>query len=89
MIRIAIQNDNLKPYNNSILGTYIRCEMSQAAAVQLNNNIKTQQRLMVEEDCRQQIAFTAPHTQNYLEPVLAMSRPVTYTHLTLPTKRIV
>ena len=64
MIRMAIQNDNLKPYNYSILGTYIRCEMSQAAAVQLNNNIKTQQRLMVEEDCRQQIAFTAPHTQN-------------------------
>jgi len=29
---------------------------------------------MVEEDCRQQIAFTSSHTQDYLEPVLAMSR---------------
>jgi ornithine decarboxylase len=48
--------------------------MSPVAAVKLDNNIKTQQRLMVEEDCRQQIAFTSPHTQDYLQPVLAVSR---------------
>jgi ornithine decarboxylase len=48
--------------------------MSPVAAVKLDNNIKIQQRLMVEEDCRQQIAFTSPHTQDYLQPVLAVSR---------------
>ena len=48
--------------------------MSQATAIKLDSDIKTQQRLMVEEDCRQQIAFTSSHTQDYLEPVLAMSR---------------
>jgi len=44
------------------------------AAVKLANSNKAQRRLMVEEDCRQQIAFTSSHTQDYLQPVLAMSR---------------
>ncbi|MGB2154903.1 MAG: type III PLP-dependent enzyme [Porticoccaceae bacterium] len=44
------------------------------AAVKLANSNKVQRRLMVEEDCRQQIAFTSSHTQDYLQPVLAMSR---------------
>ncbi|MGB0669125.1 MAG: type III PLP-dependent enzyme [Porticoccaceae bacterium] len=44
------------------------------AAVKLANSNKVQRRLMVEEDCRQQIAFTSSHTQGYLQPVLAMSR---------------
>ena len=48
--------------------------MSQAAAIQIDSGAKTQQRLMVEEDCRRQIAFTSSHTQDYLEPVLVMSR---------------
>lgn len=44
------------------------------AAVKLANSNKVQRRLMVEEDCRQQISFTSSHTQGYLQPVLAMSR---------------
>lgn len=48
--------------------------MSLAAAVKLTNGDKTQRRLMVEEDSRQQIAFSAPHTEDYVQPVLVMSR---------------
>lgn len=48
--------------------------MSLATAVKLTNDDKTQRRLMVEEDSRQQIAFTAPHTKDYSQPVLVMSR---------------
>ena len=48
--------------------------MSLATAVKLTNDDKTQRRLMVEEDSRQQIAFTAPHTEDYSQPVLVMSR---------------
>ncbi len=48
--------------------------MSLAAAVKLTNGDKNQRRLMVEEDSRQQIAFTAPHTEDYIQPVLVMSR---------------
>lgn len=48
--------------------------MSLAAAVKLTNGDKTQRRLMVEEDSRQQIAFSAPHTEDYMQPVLVMSR---------------
>ncbi len=48
--------------------------MSLATVVKLTNDDKTQRRLMVEEDSRQQIAFTAPHTEDYSQPVLVMSR---------------
>ena len=48
--------------------------MSLANAVKLTNDEKTQRRLMVEKDSRQQIAFTAPHTEDYSQPVLVMSR---------------
>ena len=48
--------------------------MSLATAVKLTNDDKTQRRLIVEEDSRQQIAFTAPHTEDYSQPVLVMSR---------------
>ena len=48
--------------------------MSLATVVKLTNDDKTQRRLMVEEDSRQQIAFSAPHTEDYSQPVLVMSR---------------
>ncbi|MDG1165735.1 MAG: type III PLP-dependent enzyme [Porticoccaceae bacterium] len=47
--------------------------MSQARAIQLESESKTQQRLMVQEDSRQQIAFTSAYTKDYSQPVLAMS----------------
>jgi len=48
--------------------------MSVAAAVKLENNNQNQRRLMVEEDSRQQISFTAPFTKDYSRPVLVVSK---------------
>jgi len=55
-------------------GANIRCEMTDLAVTPLPISAQIEGRLMVEEDAREQIAFTSAYAKNYLHPVLVVSR---------------